>query len=165
MWISFHLHLVKWLIRHGRYTKVLSCRKGVDPPWLILNINRSRLMIVPLWIIVYQFPSLAVLAIKPVNTKISPLRIRHQHPVVRKRIWTPVQTTLVLAQLLIGLVVWRIPAIHTQHYPTLASCPASVGLHTGKQDVSIRRKRRIKVGTDVVGNLVYRRIYAWKLNT
>src|SRR3990167_5063310 len=110
MWISFHLHLVKWLIRHGRYTKVLSCRKGVDPPWLVLNINRSRLMIVPLWIIVYQFPSLAVLAIKPVNTKISPLRIRHQHPVVRKRIGTPVQTTLVLAQLLIGLVVWRIPA-------------------------------------------------------
>src|SRR3989304_9543152 len=110
MWISFHLPLVKWLIRPGRYPKVLSSRKGVDPPRLVLDINRRWLMIVPRRIIVYQFPSLAVLAVKPVNTKISPLRIRYQHPIVWKWIGTPVQTTLILAQLLIGLVVWSIPA-------------------------------------------------------
>src|SRR3989339_795967 len=110
MWITFHLHLVKWLIRHGRYTKVLSSRKGVDPPWLVLYIHRGWLMIVPLWIVVHQLPYFAFCTIKPVNTKISPLTIRYQHPIVWKRTWTPVQTTFVLAQFLIGLVVWSIPA-------------------------------------------------------
>src|SRR5574342_425698 len=96
MRISFHLHLVKWLIRHSRYTKVLSCGKGVDPPRFVLDIDRSRLMIVPLRIVVYQLPCATVLAVKPVNTEVSPLRIRYQHPVVRKWIGTPVQTTLLL---------------------------------------------------------------------
>src|SRR3989304_5748703 len=71
MWITFHLHLVKWLIRHGRYTKVLSSRKGVDPPWLVLYIHWRWLMIVPLRVVVYQLPCTAILAIKPVNAKIS----------------------------------------------------------------------------------------------
>src|SRR3990167_2373328 len=110
MRITFHLHLVKWLIRHGRYTKVLSGRKGVDPPWLVFNIHRGWLMIVPLRVVVYQLPRTTILAVKPVNTKVSPLSIRYQHPIVWKWIWTPVQTTFILAQFLIGLVVWSIPA-------------------------------------------------------
>ncbi len=44
-------------------------------------------------------------------------------------------------------------------------CPAAIGLDTGKQNVSVRRQRRIIVRTYVVRDLIDRGIQVWKLYT